>query len=82
MTHNLIDLFWAAGSICSGLVLLYGAYLVFDLYLNASGGFWRAVARLSLYDSLGCRTMASNAREELLQESTMFVRPGPWQSDR
>lgn len=65
--HTLFDLFWIAGSLCCGLVVLYGAYLAIDFHSRASSALQLVIARLSLYESLGLDGLVSNAREEVLR---------------
>lgn len=65
--HDLLDLFWIAGSLCCGLVVLYGAYLAIDFHARASAGLQLVIAQLSLYESLNVDGLVSDAREEVLR---------------
>ena len=66
MTQYVLALFWSAG--CAGCVLflLYGAYLVLDFRFHSTAALERTIARLSLYDSIGCRGMAAGAKNDAL----------------
>ena len=62
---NLGDLFWVAGSLCSGLAVLYGAYLAVDFHFRTTSALQHVIARLALYEWLGHNGLVHDAKEEM-----------------